>query len=94
MELLSEEEALKRPAGEGQNKPNAFPFLPAPKRVKMMNLMVRPDRIIYEILGPELCCKVCLVLVVLALVVGLVQTLPLILTNLWSTSTIVASNRK
>ena len=91
MELLPAEEALQRPAAEAQNKPNDFPFLPPPARVKMLDLIVRPDRILYEILGPDLCSKVALLLVVLALIVGLVQTMPLIITNLYSTSRITSS---
>jgi len=38
---------------EGQNKPNDFPYLPPPSRVKMLDLIARPDRIIYELLGPD-----------------------------------------
>ena len=35
-----------------------------------MELIVRPDRIIYEILGPDLCTKVWLLLIMLALIFG------------------------
>ena len=73
-----------------QDAPNAFPFLPPPSRVQFLDLIARPDRMLYELLGPELCFKVTVLVGIFTLVFGLVQTMPLIVTQVWSTSTITS----
>jgi hypothetical protein len=75
-------------SGEGQDEPNEHPKLPPPLRVKWSSLWYRPDLIAYEILGPEMCCRMVLLAAVAGAIVGLVHTLPLIITNIYTASQI------
>jgi hypothetical protein len=77
-------------SGEGREEPNEYPKLPPPDRVNLTSLWYRPDQLFYEILGPDLCWKMVLMAVVITLIVGLVQTLPLIVTNIYTSGQIAS----
>ena len=87
-ELIPQKYFEETASGEGQEEPNAHPYLPPASRVKLISLWYRPDLLMYEILGPELCCKMLLLAIVAVAIVGLVQTLPLIITNLYTAAQI------
>eukprot|EP00736_Rhodelphis_marinus_P008919 Rmarinus@m.15524 len=54
-EILPAAEARKRKAGVGQEAPNMNPVLPPPDRIALN--FFRPDQMLKELLGPELCYK-------------------------------------
>jgi hypothetical protein len=77
-------------SGEGREEPNEHPKLPPPDRVSLTSLWYRPDRLAYEILGPDLCWKMVLMAVISTFIVGLVHTLPLIITNIYTSGQITS----
>jgi hypothetical protein len=77
-------------SGEGREEPNEHPKLPPPDRVSLTSLWYRPDRLAYEILGPDLCWKMVLMAVISTFIVGLVHTLPLIVTNIYTSGQIAS----
>ncbi len=89
-ELIPRKYFEEHMSGEGREDPNEHPKLPPPDRVKLTSLWYRPDRLAYEILGPDLCWKMVLMAVVITLIIGLVQTLPLIVTNIYTSGQIAS----
>eukprot|EP01029_Cantina_marsupialis_P007661 TRINITY_DN1863_c0_g1_i1.p1 TRINITY_DN1863_c0_g1~~TRINITY_DN1863_c0_g1_i1.p1 ORF type:complete len:1949 (+),score=644.05 TRINITY_DN1863_c0_g1_i1:310-5847(+) len=70
MEIIPKQEALSKENGFGRNEPNVFPRLPPP--VGRMHFSLNPIYILKELLGPELfyevCCFLCVLLVVAAVI--------------------------
>jgi len=90
MELLPESLAEQKKAGEGRDDPNANPALPPPDRIAWGSLIFAPHRLLYEILGPELCCRMMIIVFIAAAILGLFNTFPLILTNVYTSAQIAA----
>eukprot|EP00741_Cyanophora_paradoxa_P024855 tig00000310_g23996.t1 len=76
LELLPKAFAEKRQAGEGRAEPNRYPTLPPPDRVKY--LWYRPDLILVDLMGPELCRKVCCIACCVFFIVIIIMVSPII----------------
>ena len=90
VELIPQKYFEEHMSGEGREEPNQHPKLPPPSRVKWSSLLYRPDLLAYEILGPEMCYRMVILAVIAALIVGLIHTLPLIITNIYTSSQIAS----
>lgn len=70
VEILSEEDAKKNPAGKGRDNPNQHPFLPEPKG--RMQFSLNPLKIISQICGPKFRGKILVLLCIVLCIAFLV----------------------
>ena len=80
--VLHSDVATVLAAGPGRSDPNAHPFLAEPLRVKWSWL--RPDLILYDLLGPRLFTRLVALLVASSAIFVLFGSLPTVLAILWS----------
>ena len=57
IQIMPKDIAEQRPAGHGRDDPNSNPFLPPP--VGRLQFSVNPFTMGKELIGPELCFKIC-----------------------------------
>ena len=77
LELVPKKKAEAIPVGEGRDEPNVHPTLPPP--TGRLQLTWNPLKMMFQMVGPELKCKLCMLCICGCLVLLMVMVIPIFL---------------